>query len=477
MLTFKQYFLLENNHKKEKEKKDKIPCGIVIHDKKYIEKLRQHKIDIQKKKNINEKKGEGEEQLEKLHQELLTKESHGPDEKKAIKAYSDKSFELNALLLGHHHVGVETNPQLSLNNGRHNYNLNHLDRATNKPIGKSVTVFSGLGFDPRKQVKNKRIHFPAYTSSSIDKQAANSFAIRQDDNKKHMLRINLTPRDHGAYIGTPSGYINERELLLPRNTTMRIHRSIPDENDPSLIIHHASIEHDVPDHEIERNPNLIRNLHRNFHEVYLNELNAHPKLKALVPTIHKINSKSTPEELHEMRNDPDEEVRRLVASHGNTSLETLHEMRNDPDDEVRRGIAWNSNTSSETLHGMRNDLDKKVRRDIAWNRNTSLETLHEMRNDPDDEVRRGIAWHSNTSSETLHEMRNDLEDGVRQGIVNHRNTSLETLHGMRNDPNTRVRQGIANHRNTSLETLQHLSNDKRPEVRKIAINRLKELKK
>jgi hypothetical protein len=235
MLTFKQYLLLtESGHK---ECKTKIPVQIL------------HFSD-----------------------NLLESED-------ALDSYSGKSFGLNASLLALHHLGMsipETiNPKLNLKKWT-SHNIPELDEAVNKPLGEERIVYSGSGFDPRQEIiqkgKNKGLlHLPAYTSTSLSKEIAknyirsNHYAIGQESGLDHMFRIHLRATDNGAMISNSA-----EELVLPRNTTLRIHKSEMDPDGKNLMIHYATIEHGIDPEEIERNPEKLKELPERFHVVYKN---------------------------------------------------------------------------------------------------------------------------------------------------------------------------------------------------------------
>lgn len=236
-----------------------------------------------------------------------------PEEEAQIENYGTKSFEINAHLLGHHHLNLPINDSVSFNNKKYNYNLPVFDRAlTRKPIGKSLTLFSGTGsFDPRKQKsKSGHIHLPAYTSTSLSPNVAYGFARKDADEKNdsHMLKITMKPTDHGAYISHFTGFSSEKEFLLPRNTTLKITKSERSKEKENLWIHHAEIDNDVDPERIQRDPSVLAKLPLMFRHFYENEPENHRSIINAIndhltmptPAIQKLVKKTKPKDIHEL---------------------------------------------------------------------------------------------------------------------------------------------------------------------------------
>lgn len=249
MLSFKEFI----------DKYRKIPVGIVIHDKRLY-----HSIYEQLLEFISSK-------YDELERELKSNYQFTPEQQNQLENYSNKSFELNAYLLGHHHTNETPVESPSFANGQFQYHLPTIDQALSKPLNRHMNVYSGLNFDATKNAdKNGLIHFPSYTSTTIDPVIAPHFAQPQD-NIKHILQIHLKPNDKGAYISNPGVYGDEREFLLPRNTTLKITHRHSDQDNSNHVIHHAEIVHDINPNDIERNPSRLRGLHPSFLEFYKND--------------------------------------------------------------------------------------------------------------------------------------------------------------------------------------------------------------
>ena len=172
-------------------------------------------------------------------------------------------------------------------------------------------------------------------------------------------------------------------------------------------------------------------------------------------------------DLHNMRDDPNLDVKSAVVDHPNTHHDTLHAMRNDTD--VKRSIAYHPNTHHKTLHAMRNDTDPFVRRQVAGNTNTHPDTLHAMRNDPNPAVKRRVAKNTNTHHKTLHAMSTDTDPDVRRYVAYNKSTHHKTLHAMSTDPDPHVKRSVAYNKSTHHKTLHAMSTD--PDVkRSVAFN-------
>jgi hypothetical protein len=110
-------------------------------------------------------------------------------------------------------------------------NVKRLDKALNKPVGHELTVFHGTkNWHPGQEAAKHpegHIMLPAYTSTSIKQQTAAGFAspIHTSKTRGHVLKIHLKPDDKGVYLGSNSSFDNEKEMLLPRKTVLKIHKT------------------------------------------------------------------------------------------------------------------------------------------------------------------------------------------------------------------------------------------------------------
>lgn len=240
MLTFKEFH------------DDKIPSIIISHNKQLKEGKRKPKDD----------------DFDELNHKHLSQQTFPEDEQQHLSQYQENSHPLNVSLFAHHHTNIPHPTQATFQDSygdKHDFNLDVLDKATTRHnIGKHMTVFSGVRRDPRETMsKSGHVHLPAYSSTTPFFDSANEFAIPRSSTSstRHMLQIKLHPEDKGAYIGHDSDdsdyYGAEKELLLPRGITLKIHKSVPSDEDPNLMIHHASIDKVDPS-RLERNPDIIK---------------------------------------------------------------------------------------------------------------------------------------------------------------------------------------------------------------------------
>lgn len=269
MLKFKEYL--------NKKPKEKIPAGIIYKDRPK-EKIPVAIIIKPQNKEIKENINDSLKEIDELHNELTKNENYSDQEKKEIKRYADSSFGLNANLLAKHHFNEEHGEHVHGSfPDKEPHHLPTLDKITKKPLKRPLTTYSGVSFDPRKiMTSDGRIHLPAFTSTSLDLETAKRFGSTdpKQTKTKHVIKFDLNPENQGAYIANHTELSSERELLLPRNSTITIHHSVPDEKDQSITVHHATVTHDTNPNDVERNPEHLANLPDKFHSHYLNNQNA-----------------------------------------------------------------------------------------------------------------------------------------------------------------------------------------------------------
>lgn len=319
------------------------------------------------------------------HNRLSGTSKYSPEDENEITSYKKSSFALNAHLLALHHFGLKSNNDLHFKAKDTRHSLSRLDNITNRPIGHKVTVYSGLGFNPKDHInEDGHLHLPAYTSTSIDDKIARKFT-NPDSESRHMLKLDLSEHDKGAYIGhinsrdqKVGGISSEKELLLPRGMTLKIHKSEVDKD--GINIHHASIVHEVPHDVLEQNPHNLDTLHPNFIKLLHSEDETHPHIKAHIqehlsdklihqPTASDISSLLDTDALHKASESPDVKIRHAVAKHDLTRPHTLHSMKDDKSELVRLAVASHPNTRRETLLSMQNDEDPRVKKAVLKHKN------------------------------------------------------------------------------------------------------------
>lgn len=471
------------SYKDFKNKPDDIPVGIVDHD-------QRHQNTNKPLKEWDEWDGYGgyryTPQVQKLHKRLSDKYTFNHDEKDVLEEYRGKSFELNAHLLGHHMFGEPTEHVLTFHhagdsrkNTLYNYDLRAMDGALNRRTGESFKVFSGLGFNPTKQLdKHGRIHFPAYTSTSLAKDTAASFMYPDEDGNRHMLRVHINPHDHGAYIGHVQG-ADEKEFLLPRGTTLKIHNQHnPEIDEEGTRIWHATVEHDIDPHDISHNPEHILKLNKNYLRFLHKDKNTHPKLKEFLDDhVHNMYSVDDvyelhdPKVLHKLASSPEPYIREAVAHNTHTHHDTLDLLSNDSHLTTKIRVSSNPNTSSSTLQKMmKPDIDEEILSNIAAHRNANGSMLHKLSTHDRDGIRVGVVMNNNTLPHTLNDMAFDKRNHhtfILSRLLRNKNTPAITLDRFKDNSYYEVRVAVAQHPNTPERSLNHLSDDPHLHVRKI----------
>jgi hypothetical protein len=172
-----------------------------------------------------------------------------------LNSYTQGSRMLNKELYMAHTAGMEAPSVVQGFTTEHN--VKRLDDAINRNKTKTnIHVYSGVGFDPEERAskhESGHIHLPAYTSTSISKHIARNFAatqgeekstmLRKDGLKGHILSIHVPKGHPHAYIENESRFKGEKEVLLPRATTVRVthHTDIEDDFGDTYRCHHAEI--------------------------------------------------------------------------------------------------------------------------------------------------------------------------------------------------------------------------------------------
>jgi len=115
---------------------------------------------------------------------------------------------------------------------------------SNKPIGKEVHLYSGVGFNPAElanKSKDKVIHSPAHISATHEVETARSFTENHDE--KHIMHIHMQPHDKGFHVGSHSENDHEYETIVPANTKLKYINTTQHTDDDGNIyhVHHFSV--------------------------------------------------------------------------------------------------------------------------------------------------------------------------------------------------------------------------------------------
>lgn len=172
------------------------------------------------------------------HHEVLVAGHPGIPEShhKFVRKYVDSSYSMNKGLFvraSEGHNPLEKRPVLKAT-------INGLDQLHHPVSGKHV-VYSGVRWNPETASgmvyhhddDNIAMHLPAFTSTSTSLRKAAGFATASErsGNKKNVIRFTLKHGDKAFPIHQDFSYAtDESEVLLPRNTIVKISRK------PSVII-------------------------------------------------------------------------------------------------------------------------------------------------------------------------------------------------------------------------------------------------
>jgi hypothetical protein len=154
--------------------------------------------------------------------------------------------------------------------------IDALDKITNRPLGASAHLFSGLSFDPRKHLNKNIFSSPAFISATTHHGIAKSFATGHnpddadpedgDFTKKsdgphdvHIMHIHAAPNDPGVALDTrvskgedenrESRYPEENEVLIPRRAKLKYsHTTTHDDKTEfgkpcKINVHHFTVHH------------------------------------------------------------------------------------------------------------------------------------------------------------------------------------------------------------------------------------------
>jgi hypothetical protein len=170
-------------------------------------------------------------------------------DKTAIQEYTHKnggSGKLNLPLI---------NPSQKVSQEHHNI-MTRLHRVVSNPIGHNVSLYSGVGSDPRNWDKEKdgSTRLRAFTSMTPSKNTARLFghqhAMKNDDPDKgkledvHMIHLHMKPTDKGLPVSDYSKFSNELETVLPPDTHIIPHPDHPkpdvhkDAEGRNIYVHH-----------------------------------------------------------------------------------------------------------------------------------------------------------------------------------------------------------------------------------------------
>lgn len=181
------------------------------------------------------------ERVDDVHHKLDKRPEHfhkHEKERAALRSYTEGSHQINRHLVAratgtkshwdHDHFDDEHDEKRKDKSRKEaETQIKHLDNAIHKSkLEHDVHVYHGLkGWHPGDEARkhNGHIKLPAYTSTSIKKSTAQDFSGADHKGEQHVLHIHMKKGQKGKYLGSNSEYDNEKEMLLPRNTVLKIH--------------------------------------------------------------------------------------------------------------------------------------------------------------------------------------------------------------------------------------------------------------
>jgi hypothetical protein len=246
MKTFKQFILESCDH----GMKDGLPCAVVLRPDHLTEedhRMAKWSLDHSANAHLGSTKM-------KQGDALAWDHPISPEDRQHLHRYTKSSNSLNSELFRRH---VEDHPEpnpasVPTKGGDSHHDVAALDKAVSHPLKRDVHVYSGVRFNPG-QVASRHpeghIHLPAYTSTSLDRGVANQFA-----DSGHILHVHLKAGDKARYLGADSHYTHEKEVLLPRHTTLKVHpepTKVKEEGGNTVHVWHAHVVHQAHPDDIK----------------------------------------------------------------------------------------------------------------------------------------------------------------------------------------------------------------------------------
>lgn len=185
-----------------------------------------------------------------------------------IHKYVTGSSDMNKSLYNGHVIGEikHGHPVPSGYSAYHIHNGPHLDHIlSTRSSPHDAVLYSGIRRNPGKLAGHGGvIHFPAYTSTSIDPEAATPFSRKsphhmerdvEDAHNEHILRIHWPKGSSGSYLSSEKtispGLSHEKEFLLPRGINMKIGKPQVFDSGLNKRVHYWDV-HPVSGHEAKK---------------------------------------------------------------------------------------------------------------------------------------------------------------------------------------------------------------------------------
>jgi hypothetical protein len=146
------------------------------------------------------------------------------------------------------------------------------------------------------------------------------------------------------------------------------------------------------------------------------------------------------EVIDEVLHDPTFRV--MAARSGQAHPTILDRIAQDPNDELKQIVAENLHASAETLLELAQSEDHRVRNRVAVHPNLLLDTMKRLANDPQFDVRYHLLWRRDLPADLLTILVGDADPRVRQRVATHLNVTPEIMNRLAHDPDFRVRKAV-----------------------------------
>jgi hypothetical protein len=240
MLSFKQYVTEANKPVEQGRVVNGTPCAVINWRRKGATApngVPAALIDFDRTKRVSEKHEGGHYgDLSDWHEEYdnshighggevhdhLVKHDKGTEaDNSVVNDYTRDSSGLNRHLYNSHVDGEKHSESAG------GINVKAMDKAVGKTkLKHDMSTYSGTSFNPGKLAKahpEGHLHLPAFTSTSLDKETAHGFATGDENEHKHVIHFHLKQGQAIKYAEPHSENSGEHEVILPRNTTWKLH--------------------------------------------------------------------------------------------------------------------------------------------------------------------------------------------------------------------------------------------------------------
>jgi hypothetical protein len=211
------------------EAKEEMPTLETIFGRKHNEPRTKLHESIKEPSHVKQLSVHSQSEENKIHKN--NRKDISRDEHLALHKYSSTGF-------------YRINRSLYSREGKHLNDVKHIDSALDKhKVTKQFHTFTGLKVNPSHGFKDEAsketttFHHPSYISTSTNFHEAKSFAKRDKNHIKHVLKLHVPEGAHAASIKHISKHQSEDEVLLHRGHHIEIHHKPTLQPDGTHIWH------------------------------------------------------------------------------------------------------------------------------------------------------------------------------------------------------------------------------------------------